>query len=62
VETQHSTASQAAEIAMKAEVEKLVIGHFSARYKDLIPLLEEARQVFPAAELALEGSIFSIQD
>jgi ribonuclease Z len=38
-ETQHSTAVQAATLAKKAEVLKLLIGHFSARYKDLTPLL-----------------------
>lgn len=61
-ETQHSTASQAAHMALKAEVGKLLIGHFSARYKDLNPLLDEARNVFPEVELAIEGGMFSIQD
>ncbi|MEO5599789.1 MAG: ribonuclease Z [Cyclobacteriaceae bacterium] len=60
--TQHSTAAQAARIAVKAEVQKLLIGHFSARYKDLSPLLEEAKNIFPEVELATEGGIFSIQD
>lgn len=61
-ETLHSTAAQAALIAKKAEVEKLLIGHFSARYKELTPLLEEARAVFANVELATEGSIFTISD
>lgn len=61
-ETQHSTTSQAAEIARKASVHKLLIGHFSARYKDLIPLLDEARATFPNTDLAVEGSTFSIGD
>jgi ribonuclease Z len=62
VETQHSTAAQAATVAKKAEVHKLLIGHFSARYKDLTPLVEEARAIFDPVELAIEGSVFSIHD
>ncbi|MEX2232752.1 MAG: ribonuclease Z [Cyclobacteriaceae bacterium] len=62
LETQHSTAAQAATLAKKAEVQKLLIGHFSARYKDLAPLVEEARLIFPPVELATEGSVFSIRD
>lgn len=59
--TFHSTAHQAAELAAAAQVRHLLIGHFSVRYKDLTPLLEEAKQVFPATDLATEGSIFSVQ-
>ena len=62
VETRHSTAAHAAEIARKADAQKLLIGHFSARYKDLSPLLEEARSIFPAVELAIEGLVFSIRE
>lgn len=62
IETQHSTAAQAAEIAFKARAGKLVIGHFSARYKDLTPLVEEARKIFSDVEPATEGSVFTIQD
>lgn len=61
-ETLHSTAAQAAEIAHKAGVQKLLIGHFSARYKDLSPLAEEARTVFTNVELAVEGNIYTIDD
>jgi ribonuclease Z len=39
-------------------VGKLIIGHFSARYKTLDPLLEEARAVFPNTEMAIEGEVF----
>ncbi len=45
-EYKHLTASQAALIAKKAGVKKLVLTHFSQRYKDVEPLLEEARSVF----------------
>jgi len=57
----HSTTGQAATIAQKADVKKLVIGHYSARYDDLNPLLDEARAVFPETELAEDGSVFEIQ-
>lgn len=61
-ETLHSTAEQAATIAKKANVDKLVIGHFSARYKELTPVLEEAKSIFPNTSLAVEGETFSISD
>jgi ribonuclease Z len=61
-ETFHSTAEQAALIAKKAQVQKLIIGHFSARYKDLTPLLEESRQVFKNTELAIEGTCFELNE
>lgn len=56
----HSTTGQAATIAHKAGVKKLLIGHYSARYDDLQPLLDEACAVFPETMLAVEGSIFEI--
>jgi ribonuclease Z len=61
-ETKHSTAAEAATIAFKANVKKLVIGHFSARYIDLEPLLKEAQEIFPNTELAIEGSKFELHD
>jgi ribonuclease Z len=57
----HSTTKEAATIALKAGVKKLLIGHYSARYDDLLPLLEEAKEVFPLTELAIEGSRYSIE-
>ncbi len=59
-ETYHSTAKEAAEIAKMANVGKLVIGHFSSRYKDLTPLLDEAKEVFENTELAFEGMTISL--
>lgn len=56
----HSTALEAATIASRAEVRKLLIGHFSARYDDPSPLLEEARSVFPETELAEDGKKIDI--
>lgn len=58
--TYHSTALQAAKIAAEAGAKRLLLGHFSARYNDLKPLLEEAKTEFEAAELAIEGSTFEI--
>jgi ribonuclease Z len=59
-ETGHSTAVQAAKIALKAGAKRLVLGHFSSRYKDLTPLQDEARLIFPATDIAEEGKTFSI--
>lgn len=59
-ERYHSTAKQAAAIAVKAKVDKLLIGHYSARYANLTPLLEEAKAVFSNTELAHEGFTFVI--
>ncbi|HLC83629.1 MAG TPA: ribonuclease Z [Bacteroidia bacterium] len=54
-ETYHSTALQAGLVAKNANVKKLMIGHYSARYKDLQPLLDEAKSVFENTVLAVEG-------
>jgi len=59
-ETFHSTAEEAAMIALAANVGKLVIGHFSSRYKDITPLLEEARTIFPNTDAAEDGMRFEI--
>jgi ribonuclease Z len=60
--TYHTTAKQAAEIASKAQVGKLVIGHFSSRYYDVEPFLTEASAIFKNTALGIEGSTFSISD
>lgn len=59
--TFHSTALQAATIAQKANAKKLLLGHFSARYKDLTPLLREAQTVFENSYLAIEGQKFTVE-
>lgn len=61
-ETLHSTTLDAGRIAAQAKVSRLLIGHFSARYKDLGPMLEETRSVFAPAELAVEGSVFTVAE
>ena len=59
-ETFHSTARQAAEIAQKANVKRLVIGHYSARYDVLTELYNEAKELFPATILGNEGMVLSV--
>ena len=56
----HSTTTQAASIALKAGVDRLLIGHFSSKYELLDEFLSEASEVFPQTELALEGLCFKI--
>ena len=56
----HSTAMEAAAIALKAQVKMLLIGHFSARYEDIQPLLAEARSIFPETYPAEEGIVIEI--
>jgi ribonuclease Z len=59
-ETFHSTTADAATIALQAQAKALVIGHFSARYRDLDLLLKEAQEIFPSASLAIEGQTFKL--
>ncbi len=59
-QTHHTTALQAAQVALITNAKKLLIGHFSSRYKALLPLLEEAKTVFQNTELALEGITYEI--
>lgn len=58
--TLHSTARQAATIAMKAGVTKLLIGHFSTRYKNTDGFLKEAREIFENCEIASEGQRYVV--
>ncbi len=60
--TLHSTAKQAAEIALKSKAKKLIIGHFSNRYPDLNVLLNEAKSVFKNTELAVQGNEFEVSN
>lgn len=53
-EYSHMTASQAAQIAARAGVGRLYLTHFSARYKDVSELEEEARQKFPESTCAYD--------
>lgn len=51
--TGHTTAKEAAQIALKANVDKLILGHFSNRYKDKSVFLEEARPIFKETYLPI---------
>lgn len=59
-QTMHSTAAQAAELARLAGVRKLLIGHFSTRYKDPGMLEKEAREVFANTSAVKDGDIYSV--
>ena len=54
-QTGHATTLQAATIAKKAKVKKLLIGHYSQRYKNLEDVLEETRKTFFNAHLSFSG-------
>lgn len=56
--TKHSTAKQAANIANKARVGKLILGHYSTRYDDLEMFITEAQTIFKNVELAEDGKSF----
>ncbi len=60
--TLHSTASHAATIAKKAGVQKLLLGHYSTRYKDPTPLLDEAKTIFSESYLSYEGETIILKE
>jgi ribonuclease Z len=57
----HSTTIEAATIAKKARVGKLIIGHFSTRYENIDEMLDETKTVFPNAEAAYDGKTYQIE-
>lgn len=59
-ETYHSTAKQAATIALKANAKQLLLGHFSSAYPSTNPFEIEAKQIFSNSMAAVEGNIYSI--
>jgi ribonuclease Z len=61
-ETFHSTAFQAGMIAQKAGARRLVLGHYSSRYKDITHFLEEARNSFDNVVLSVEGSNIMVEE
>jgi len=58
--TGHSTTLDAAKTALNANARTLIIGHFSARYKDISLLVDEARTLFPATFPAIDGRSFEV--
>lgn len=57
----HATTADAAKVAQIAGAGRLLIGHFSARYKDLEALLAQSREIFPATDIARERETFIIE-
>ncbi len=55
VERKHSTAAEAAELALRAGAGKLALTHFSARYRNVSALVREARSIFPNTLAASDG-------
>mgnify|MGYP000527632878 CR=1 FL=1 len=58
--TKHSTAGQAAQIAAKAQVGGLILGHYSTRYGDLNAFVAEAQESFQNVYLAEDNKVFEI--
>lgn len=58
----HSTTLDAAKAARQAEAGKLLIGHFSSRYKELLPLVAECKTLFENTQIAEEGATFTIPE
>ncbi|MBQ2364507.1 MAG: ribonuclease Z [Alistipes sp.] len=58
----HSTTIDAAKVALKAEAKRLIIGHFSSRYKDFEALANECRTIFPNTEASVEGTTYTIEE
>jgi ribonuclease Z len=61
ISTMHTTAKQAGLVAKQANVNQLIIGHFSSRYEDLSELLKEAQEEFPNTRIAQEGTTFVLE-
>lgn len=59
--TKHSTAKQAATIAKLAEVENLILGHYSTRYEDIQMFKNEASSIFPNIILADDGKEITVE-
>ena len=59
--TKHATSKQAAQIAKATNTKKLIIGHYSGRYKDISLFQKEAQEIFENTELAIPGKLFKIQ-
>lgn len=56
----HTTSVQAATLAKKAGVKRLLLGHFSSKYKDLEPFAHEAAAIFPNVDITVEGEVYEL--
>jgi ribonuclease Z len=61
-QTGHSTTLQAAKIAKKAKVKKLLIGHYSQRYKNIEDLLDETKNSFSNTYLSSPGLVVDFKE
>ena len=61
-DTYHSTPKQAAEIAVKARAGRLLIGHFSSRYKKISDFESEAREIFSETISVNDGDVFELNN
>lgn len=59
LKTKHCTAAEAAQIAQAAQVDQLILGHFSSRYPSLDPFIEQAQTYFQNVHLAEDGKEFN---
>jgi ribonuclease Z len=59
--TMHSTAKEAATIAIKANVKQLILGHYSTRYANIELFKEQAETIFPSVQLADDGKSFDFE-
>lgn len=62
IQTGHATTYDAARVAADSGVKTLIIGHFSARYKDISPLVDEAREIFRNTIPAIDGQSLDISE
>lgn len=60
VERRHSTSVEAAELAQTAGAKRLALTHFSARYRNVSPLVKQAREIFPETFAASDGMIVEV--
>lgn len=60
IETCHTTCLEAGQVAQQVGAKKLLMGHYSARYRELAPLLEEAKLEFFNSELSYEGKWYNV--
>ncbi len=56
----HSTTVQAGQIAKKAEVKRLIIGHYSSKYESIDSFLKETKEIFENTELGIEGACYYV--
>ena len=54
LDERHTSAGEAAEIAKNAKVKKLILTHFSRRYKNINALIKKAKKIFPKTEAAYD--------